>query len=209
VCRRVVDIQSPTAEIRRGKEEERTRRKKQQLQKIMSASATRGGHNYCELAVESQSERTASVSQRSANLPATDCWFFALSYTCISNMLLQICLIGSAKLTSRTAVMMMTITSGQRNLTKGRIAAAHGWFNGIQQVARVCTPSDNVSRVSIQNSILFQPFLHSPRQSFRILYNGTPLPPRNFPFQWGSRPHLICGSFSTPESRTHAAFRSV
>jgi len=30
-------------------------------------------------------------------------------------------------------------TSGQSNLTKGCIAAAHGWFNGIEQVAPVCT----------------------------------------------------------------------
>jgi len=35
----MVDIQSPTAEIRRGKKEEETG------QNIMSASATHGGHN--------------------------------------------------------------------------------------------------------------------------------------------------------------------
>ena len=38
----VVDIQSATAEIRRGKKEER---KKPQGKNIMSASATQGGHN--------------------------------------------------------------------------------------------------------------------------------------------------------------------
>jgi len=32
------------------------------------------------------------------------------------------------------------IKSGQSNLRKGRIAAAHGWYNGIQQVTLVCTP---------------------------------------------------------------------
>ena len=34
----------------------------------------------------------------------------------------------------------IVITSGQRNLTTGRIAATHGRFNGIRQVAPVCTP---------------------------------------------------------------------
>ena len=43
MCRRMVDIQSATAEIRRGKTKER--RKKQDKDTIMSASATQGGHN--------------------------------------------------------------------------------------------------------------------------------------------------------------------
>jgi len=33
------------------------------------------------------------------------------------------------------------LTSGQSNFTNGRIAAAHGLFNDIQQVAQVCTPT--------------------------------------------------------------------
>jgi len=33
----------------------------------------------------------------------------------------------------------INLTTGQSNLTTGRIAAAHGWFNGIRQVATVCT----------------------------------------------------------------------
>jgi len=43
----MVDIQSVTAEIRRGKkeEEEEIRKKKPQDENIMSASATQGGHN--------------------------------------------------------------------------------------------------------------------------------------------------------------------
>jgi len=36
---------------------------------------------------------------------------------------------------------IITITSGQSNLTKGRIADAHGRFNRIRQVAPICTPS--------------------------------------------------------------------
>jgi len=42
--RSVVDIQSATAEIRRGKKEE-ARRKREQDENIMSASATQGVHN--------------------------------------------------------------------------------------------------------------------------------------------------------------------
>jgi len=50
MCESIVDIQSTTAEIRRGKkEEERRRRRKKknpQDENIMSASATQGGHNF-------------------------------------------------------------------------------------------------------------------------------------------------------------------
>jgi len=42
MCRSMVDIQSATAEIRRGKKKED---RKQQDKNIMSASATQGGHN--------------------------------------------------------------------------------------------------------------------------------------------------------------------
>jgi len=47
MCRSMVDIQSPTAEIRRGikKIERKIDRKKLQGKNIMSASATQGGHN--------------------------------------------------------------------------------------------------------------------------------------------------------------------
>jgi len=49
-------------------------------------------------------------------------------------------------------------TSGQSNLTTGRIAAAHGRFNGIRQVAPVCTLSNTCfhgpTRVQILNSVL-------------------------------------------------------
>jgi len=39
----MVDIQSPTAEIRRGKKKKEERKKKPQGKNIMSASATQGG----------------------------------------------------------------------------------------------------------------------------------------------------------------------
>jgi len=44
MCGSMVDIQSPTAEIRRGNKKER-KKKKPQDENIMSASATHGGHN--------------------------------------------------------------------------------------------------------------------------------------------------------------------
>jgi len=40
----MIDIQSPTVEIRRGKKEEERRQKKPQYKNIMSASAMQGGH---------------------------------------------------------------------------------------------------------------------------------------------------------------------
>jgi len=40
----MVDIQSPTAEIRRGKKKKKKKKKKQD-KNIMSASATQSGHN--------------------------------------------------------------------------------------------------------------------------------------------------------------------
>ena len=44
MCRSMVDIQSATAEIRRGIKKEEDGRKKPQGENIMSASATQGGH---------------------------------------------------------------------------------------------------------------------------------------------------------------------
>jgi len=41
----MVDTQSATTEIRQGKKEEERRRQKLQLQNIISACATQGGHN--------------------------------------------------------------------------------------------------------------------------------------------------------------------
>jgi len=48
MCGSIVDIQSATAEIKRGKKKkERSRKKKPQDENIMSASATQGSHNKC------------------------------------------------------------------------------------------------------------------------------------------------------------------
>jgi len=51
-----------------------------------------------------------------------------------------------------------------------------------------------------------QLFSHRWPQSVPILYNGTPLSPQNWPFPWGSGPHLSLGQ---PESSTQMASRSV
>ena len=59
MCGNMVDIQPPTAEIRRGKKRKiEEDRKKLQSKNIMSASATQGGHNKLEELVASQSNRT-------------------------------------------------------------------------------------------------------------------------------------------------------
>jgi len=50
MCGSMVDIQTATAEIRRGKKD-RKKKKKPQGKNIMSSSATQGGHNNCETAL--------------------------------------------------------------------------------------------------------------------------------------------------------------
>ena len=44
MCESIADIESVTAEIRRGIEKDREKKKKPQGKNIMSASATHGGH---------------------------------------------------------------------------------------------------------------------------------------------------------------------
>jgi len=77
-------------------------------------------------------------------------------------------------------------------LTTGRIAAAHGLFNSIRQVASVCTqpktcflgPPESKYQTASRS---VQPFLHSSPQSVPITHNGPPFSPRllwalgNFP----------------------------
>jgi len=43
----MVDVESATVEIRRGKNKKERKKKKPQGKNIMSASATKGGHNQC------------------------------------------------------------------------------------------------------------------------------------------------------------------
>jgi len=76
---------------------------------------------------------------------------------------------------------ILTVTSGRINLTTGRVAAAHGRFNRIRQVAPVCTPPKacflGPTRVQIPNGIsIVSAVLHSSLQRVPVLYNGHPLP---------------------------------
>ena len=78
--------------------------------------------------------------------------------------------------------------SRQSNLTKGRIAAAHGWFSGIQQVATVHTPHNRstrflgATRVVMPNGIsIGSAILHGSWQNVPILYSGPLL--RSSPFK--------------------------
>ena len=52
---------------------------------------------------------------------------------------------------------MLIITSGQSNLTTGRIATAHGRFNGIHHVAPLCTVPNTcflgAAQIQIPNGI--------------------------------------------------------
>ena len=73
-------------------------------------------------------------------------------------------------------------TSGQSNLTTGRIAAAHRRFNGIRQVAPVCTSPNacflGPARVQIPNGIsIGSPFLHSSRAESRYTLQWAPFSP--------------------------------
>jgi len=61
--------------------------------------------------------------------------------------------------------MRLQRTSGQSNLTTGRIAAAHGRFNGVHQVARLCTPHIILGPPeSKSHTALVHPFLRSSRK---------------------------------------------
>ena len=77
-------------------------------------------------------------------------------------------------------------------MTTGRIAAAHGGFSDISQVAPVCTPPNacfliGLTRVQILNGItngsavLAQLTAECP---IGLLYNGLPLPPQYCSFPW-------------------------
>jgi len=98
----------------------------------------------------------------------------------------------------------MSSTSRQSNLTTGSIAAEHGRFIGIHQVAPVCIPL---------NAWFLEPTLvqipNSSRQRVALL-NNRPLPPLKLPPSVGDmNPHLINGSLDPLESSTQTASLSV
>jgi len=87
-------------------------------------------------------------------------------------------------------LIITTTTSGQSNLTQSHIAAAHGSFSGIRQVAPVCTPPKTCflqpSQLHNPNGIsIGSTFFHSLWQSVRALYHDRHFPPENSPFSWG------------------------
>ena len=102
-------------------------------------------------------------------------------------------------------------TSGQSNLTKSRIAAAHIRFNGICQMAPVCThviyASLGLPESSTQTaSRSVQPFWHSSPHSAPILYNGPPLPLEIAPSHGGSGPSSttsFLGPHRSPQPTRH------
>ena len=83
----------------------------------------------------------------------------------------------------RCGPMALMITSGQSNLTPGCIAATHGRFHGVHQVALVCTPSNTCflgpTGVQIPNGISIGSAVFCIAHHRVSLYftSGLPLPP--------------------------------
>jgi len=104
----------------------------------------------------------------------------------------------------------------ESGLTTCHIAITHAWFNGICQLAPVCSPPNNAflgppESKSQTVSWLVQPFLHSSRQRVTILYNGLRLSPLKTAIShWGSEPQSNKQFLGPPpESSTQMAPRSV
>jgi len=64
MCGSMVDIQSPTAEIRRGKKIDRRKKKETTVKTIMSVSATQGGHKNRDAQKKRSSHKVCGVSLR-------------------------------------------------------------------------------------------------------------------------------------------------
>jgi len=85
-------------------------------------------------------------------------------------------------------------TSGQTNLTKGYIAATHGQFNGIRQVApvwpslNICFPGPIQVQIANGISIGSAVFAQLTAVSPYTLQWTTLSPPQNCPFPWGIWP---------------------
>ena len=90
----------------------------------------------------------------------------------------------------QVSLLHVQIASGYSNLTTGRIAAAHGRFNGIRQVAQVCTPPNTCligppgfqipNAISIGSAVFAQLTAYSQC----LLHNGHPISVQNCPFGW-------------------------
>jgi len=106
-------------------------------------------------------------------------------------------------------------TSGQSNLTKRRIAAAHVRFNRIRQVAPMCTPSNMCflvpTRVHTPNGISIGSavFAHLTAECLYTLQRAAPSPSKS-PFRMGDlNPRLIHGFLGPLESTTKTASRTL
>jgi len=106
-------------------------------------------------------------------------------------------------------------TSGQSNLTIGRMAAAHGRFSGIRHVAPVCTAPNTCFlepiRVQIPNDISIGSavFAQLTAESRYTLQRAAPLLLKIAPSHGGSEPHLIRGSLGQPKFSNQTASRLV
>ena len=105
----------------------------------------------------------------------------------------------------------LKITSGQRILTKGRIAvllsiaATNGFVRHWPHIytlplAHISQPPNNIS--------IGSPVLHTPLQRLPMLFNGRTTP-KLPPFPWGIGPHLIHDSLGPSQSAYQTASRLV
>ena len=99
---------------------------------------------------------------------------------------------------------------------KGRIAAAHGRFNGIRQLAPVCTPPNacfpgptwvlNPNGISIGSAV----FACTAHRWVSPYFTMCCPSPSKLPILMGDLdPHLIHGSLGPPESSTQTASQSL
>jgi len=106
-------------------------------------------------------------------------------------------------------IMMMIITSGQSNLTTGRIAAAHGRFNGIRQVAPVCIPPNirflGPTRIQSPNGISNGSAVFAQLTAGLFLYFTKSRPLKIAHSHGGPWLHLIHGSlvYPSPQPKRH------
>ena len=106
---------------------------------------------------------------------------------------------------------MLIITSGQSNLTTGRIATTHGRFNGIRQVAPVCTIPNTCflgpTQVQIPNGISISSavFAQLTAECRYTLQWAAPSPPSKLPIPLeGSGPqHVVLWAHPSPQPKLH------
>jgi len=92
---------------------------------------------------------------------------------------------------------VVTVKIGDKAASGGSIIFARLRQSNVHPYLTHCSldPPDSASH-SASRSV--QPFLQGSRQRVPIFYNQSPFPPQNYPFAWGSGPHLIHGSCSYP-----------